>query len=68
MEGLSEIVAERRISKEYADELAELFRYNITGLMLYYTNRRYPPDYPGLMKAVGSQIELILSLPTPGKN
>jgi len=60
--GISELVTRGSITELDAVELAEAFRYNAAGLILYYSNRRYPPDYHSLMKVVNNQIDFILSL------
>ncbi|MBI9106545.1 MAG: TetR/AcrR family transcriptional regulator [Spirochaetales bacterium] len=66
-EGMRDLENNGIITPERAKDLGEVFRYNITGLMLFYSNRRYPPDYPGLLKALNNQISLILNMPDPGK-
>ena len=65
-EGLRELADAGAITSGHAEELGELFRYSITGLMLYHSNRRYPPDYQALMEALERQTDLLLSIKPQG--
>ena len=61
--GIDDLINGGRFNEEDRNTLIDVLRFNLTGLILYYSNRRYPPDYPSLISEMKNQIELILSLP-----
>lgn len=59
-QGLNDLSKSGSITEEEKQTITDTLRYNITGMMLYYSNRRYPPDYPALLKNLNSQIDFIV--------
>lgn len=55
--GLDKWVSEGKISKEEADQNLNTIRFQLTGLMLYYSNRKNPSDYAGLLQVLNRQID-----------
>ncbi|HAK46421.1 MAG TPA: hypothetical protein DCO79_10955 [Spirochaeta sp.] len=61
-DGLEQWVSEGRLSEEQAVGKLNTLRFQITGLMLYYSNRKNPADYSKLMQLLNRQIDQILDL------
>ena len=59
--GLSCLVTEGRLTEQAAGLKIDAIRFQITGLMLYYTNRKNPADYSSLLQLLNKQIDGILS-------
>ena len=58
--GLEKAVAQGLLSEAEKKECLDLIRNQITGILLYYSNRKNPPDYPALIKLTDRQLDLIL--------
>ena len=54
---LESAVSEGRLTQQEAETKEEALRYQATGLLLYYTNRRTPADYNGLLQALNRLID-----------
>jgi AcrR family transcriptional regulator len=48
------------LNKEEVDILKDQINYMITGLLLFYLNRRYPDTYESFMNIIDSQLNFIL--------
>jgi len=55
--GLDQWISEDKISKEEAAQIQGRIRFQLTGLMLYYSNRKNPSDYAGLQQVLNRQID-----------
>lgn len=60
LEGISGLVQEGKIEQFMADDLLDAIRYQMTGILLYYSNRRHPADYGALLESVNRQLTVIL--------
>ncbi|MBI9103477.1 MAG: TetR/AcrR family transcriptional regulator [Spirochaetales bacterium] len=58
--GFDQLVEKGRLSGKEADDCLNLLKYQITGIMLYYSNRKFPPDYKSLIELMNNQKSLIL--------
>ncbi|MDC7226585.1 MAG: TetR/AcrR family transcriptional regulator [Spirochaetales bacterium] len=59
--GLDQLVSEGSLTQNEAETKMNSIRFQITGLLLYYGNRKNPSDYTGLIKTLDRQIELLIS-------
>lgn len=55
--GLNQLIAEGKVTDAQAAEKLDSFRFQITGLLLYYSNRKNPADYSSLLKQLNIQID-----------
>lgn len=54
--GIEKLVEEKNKTAEQAENLMDAIRFETTGLMLYYSNRKNPADYTGLIEKLNSRL------------
>ena len=59
--GLEELAAAGGWKKDQTAEKLDTIRYQITGLLLYFGNRRNPADYAALIEKLNRQLSILLA-------
>ena len=55
--GINQLLSEGKLTEEQAIEKIDTIRFQITGLLLYYGNRKNPADYNGLLLQLNRQLD-----------
>jgi len=59
-DGIKALMIEGKIDQLGAEELQNTIRNTMTGLLLYYSNRKHPSDYGALLTVVDRQLNFLL--------